>query len=877
MNLQDVVASGVGADTTHVRLPDGRTVSVNTRDPKEAAAAARRLLAREAIEKGPQGKFKPTAFDGATDNAVNNMTLGLSDVVSGGEAAAITAGKNLALRLQGKTPTFGAGDAYAAERMMLKDRHSSFADQHPVANTASGVAGALAMPGGDMVGNFIAKGAPTAAALAEKVPVLGKGLAAMLRSHALPAATVRSAAVGGGLGAVSGGANADPGSELQGARLGAGVGAVTGGVVPSAARVAGATAGAVGRSGTAVVRSVNKASGGKLLNADVTASRRLSEALRADGATPDQLRAGLNDWLKTGASTPTLLDLASTLPSGGQHTLRLLTGAALKGQGAGVAVKYADSVAADLQPNAIARTRALTPDARTIPQVESDVSGRIAAASAAPRVAPGSAGAQVSPALNARFDAMKSAVDDAYTAARATQGEAVLHPKASASVAQGIDEAMADFDPLNVPRVAREVDRLKSVVSPGIPDLPAGINPARVRGVGPQAAPLRPLFDARARLSQLANSTDRVEAAAASRVVRSLDGALDNAVDTGAVGGDPEAINAWRTAIGLRREMGRQFQGEDMIHALTERGRHGEGRALEVAPEDASSKILGRNGVTPRPDLTRDLTRLRDTLGPNSSEWRAVQHEGVARILSEDAGSEHFGNGWLQFEREHPELAGLLASPEQRAAIMGSREQIGHAVADRSALGTGRQVMSAGPDQFAADLGATGDRRPLAQLGAVRQIEEMIGRPAENATGLLNRLSSGTNASRNLGEAFGPEDASAYRDAIQNEIRRVRNARLIDPTLNSRTAERLDALAEVEMPKASVHNIVMGLVNKIRQGATLTDLERKAVVSLGLAEPGRTLAHLRPESAPVQEALRRAGHFLAGPSSAAAAKAVVNQ
>lgn len=563
--------------------------------------------------------------------------------------------------------------------------------------------------------------------------------------------------------------------------------------------------------GRTVSRLANRASGGKVLDPNQEALKRLGEALKADGLGPQDVRAALAEWQRSGASSPALMDLA------GENTRALLRAAAAAPTRAGqtgaarnTAVRYANRVTADLQDNAIARARALTADARALPQIADDVTGRINAASVVDDVPAGSGGQAVSRALNARFDAAKQGVDSAYDAARAAAPEAAhLRTAEFPQLRANVREAIRDFHPDDISSVAREMEGLDLLSTPTIRDL----------------------YETRQRLTGVRLSKPD-QAVAAARAIRALDDEIAGAVERGAVTGDDEVVGLWRNAIAARRDMGRQFEGGDLIQRLTEREFRGGGRANAVAPEDASSVILGRNGINARPDLTRDLTRLRDTLGADSPEWQAFQRESVSRILGRDAGSENFGDAWQAFQRQNPQLAELLMGQSERSALTGARQQIADAVADRGAVEAGRSVMRASPDQLAADVGALGDRRGLAQVGAAREIEDMIGRPPEGGTGLLNRLSSGTNPSRNLSAIFGDDEAARFQDAIGRELDRVANARFIDPNANSKTANvLLDQLAE--FPSMSKAAIAKALFDKLRRGVSLTEGERAALMEIG--------------------------------------------
>lgn len=168
--------------------------------------------------------------------------------------------------------------------------------------------------------------------------------------------------------------------------------------------------------------------------------------------------------------------------------------------------------------------------------------------------------------------------------------------------------------------------------------------------------------------------------------------------------------------------------------------------------------------------------------------------------------------------------------------------------AQREALERGGTQPFANPDEYADDLArlrerATPDDNPYpvsaddiegaAQVGLRSEMERMIGAPAENATGTLNRLATGTNTGRVLDETFGGDEAGRYRDAIGNEIDRVANARFISPNTGSQTAPRLADEGLVDLPPMSKLGIAKALFDKLQRGITLTPQEREALVELG--------------------------------------------
>jgi hypothetical protein len=679
--------------------------------------------------------------------------------------------------------------------------------------------------------------------VAQAAPALASGgvtLAPQLAARGLPQVakrvavnTAKNATVGAGYAA--GNAVASRGSLSQRAQAADAAilpGAVAGVVLPAIAATPGFVRRAARPITRAAARTANKAlearTGKGFLDPQVEAMQRVGAALRADRFSPEEITHIMGEWSAAGGPSPAFMDLISR-GGRGQHTMALFRGAAMTGEGRNVATQYGNQVAADLQDNAIARTQQLTPDQRTIPQVQADIDRRIAVNSQAPQVHSGSGGARVSEALNTRFDEANARVNQAYGAAREAAPEGA-HVQSSAfpELRANIRDAVRDFHPDDMPSVARELNGLDKLSAPTIRDL----------------------YEARQRLTSVRLSKPD-QAAAAGRAISALDDEIANAVNSGVVTGDPNVVNLWRQAIGERRAMGRQFQGDDLIQSLTERDWRGGGKTNVIAPEDASNVILGRNGVSNRTNTLRDLTRLRDTLGERSPEWNALRQEAVGRLLGPDAGAENFGRSWMRFEQENPELARLLLSRSEREALAISPREIQGAQADRSAVEAGRGVLNTTPDRYAAGLPA--DRMGLAQLSAARALEDAIGRPSEGSTGVLNRISTATSPGRNLAATFGDDAAGSYQRSIGQMVDQLNNARYINPNTGSQTAGRLADESLMDLPTFSKAGIIQAIVRKLRAGVTLTDAERGVLVRLATSRlpelPPTVQAALAPRRA----------------------------
>lgn len=263
----------------------------------------------------------------------NGVTFGFLPELQGAVNAGVVGAQDLGGRVGiAQRQPYSMGQAYEAGRDETRAEIRLDQAQHPKTS---------------LFGNLMGAGF-TAPAGSEYV----------LAGRTLPAMVLRGMGLGGVEGAVAGAGNAGPGHRVQGAAYGGVAGAAVGAVAP----VVGAGLGKlVGAGASAAQRVVNRATGGRILQPTAEAARRLIAALKQDGATPEQLRVAANGFLKNGAADPTLLDVASRLPSGGVNTRALIRGASMTGEGRGAATQYADQVTADLQDRALAHTARLTP------------------------------------------------------------------------------------------------------------------------------------------------------------------------------------------------------------------------------------------------------------------------------------------------------------------------------------------------------------------------------------------------------------------------------------------------------------------------------------------------------------------------------------
>jgi hypothetical protein len=572
-------------------------------------------------------------------------TFGGSDALAAAGDYASTAVKNAMMRAQGQTPPYSAADAYGASHQAYLDQEAQFRADHPKTDLALNIGGALATP--LPLAGVIGGGVKAASGLS-KLPMLGETAARALTSTSGFARTGRAALVGGGLGATGG--LLDSNSPAQ--------------ILPNATSggAFGVGGGALGEAGGAALSRGISTVLARTLPQKVTqaALDQAGGAFRGMGIDPGQLpqkaSADLGTMIRGGAhpADAAIITAAQSLPQKVRLSRSQITGDAgqqwteaqfakgARGQGAEMVAK---GFKADQQ-------QAIRQNAESI---GSQLGG-------GRPMQPGQGGTMASDALNTARDTKQAAVRSAYDAAENAANPALLHTYDAKAVTGAIRQSVANYDPLRVPAVTRELGRLDTL--------------APTRG----GIDARELFQARSRLTNLRASNDGVEASAAREAVKAFDTQIEHAVTDGLMHGDPATVGLWRKAIGERREFGHLFQGGDLVERLTEREPRSGRMQLAVDPHDASNVILGRSalGFVGRQNLYRDLNVIKDRLGPGSAAWNGIRGEIFQRLANAsgrtvDGQSQldgvQFQRLWQDLRRDDPQLVKSLYSEEEQALI----------------------------------------------------------------------------------------------------------------------------------------------------------------------------------------------------------------
>jgi hypothetical protein len=277
-------------------------------------------------------------------------------------------------------------------------------------------------------------------------------------------------------------------------------------------------------------------------------------------------------------------------------------------------------------------------------------------------VSRGQAGGNAQAALSEAQNRATVATDAAYGAARAAP--ALVNKSAMPDFARRVMEPAQTYL-RQAPGAQQEAKRLAEL--------------ALSQG---DAVPVAQLFDWRRDVSQLMRATsDGTERAAYRQLLSSFDDNVRDLVRDGLMSGSDDAARLWQRAVNIRRGAGRRFESNDLIADLLEREYAGGGMRLKVAPEAASNYIFGAadTGFITKPQLARDLVRLRNRLGSTSAEWNGIREEAWLRFAQAAEGA--FDGGTRQFSgvkfqkawdgawNKNPEVMRALFSPKERSLI----------------------------------------------------------------------------------------------------------------------------------------------------------------------------------------------------------------
>ena len=559
-------------------------------DAEDPRSGPEYRAARSRIEKSNARGPKQTGLMDAFTMGAGNV-IPIQDEISGVLSGARQAGGAL---VHGRDVGQAFKGGYAAGKDVKQQDIDALAAQHPIAYNAGSILAGFgrSVPGG-----------PAAAQAGSKLVETAKN-------------GLKAAGVGGGLGALIGASDSE-GVEgrLKGAAKGGALGAALGGGLSVAGEAI------VNPALKTTARIANKATGGKLINPNRLAAQRLTEALRKDGLNAQQVQTAMNEWLKNG-NTPQLMNLA------GENTRRLIRAAAGKGGEAGaLAASNVETLAADLQGNAIKQTRALTPEKRAAQIVSDAIKAKRSGLADVQYKAPYSEPVQVD-------EGVISALSD-------EPGKAALRRARTAAVARR-----------NAQQVA-EIDQMLAALETGgdLPQVSGGALDRVKIAMGGRGAKMNQSPDTRDIASGLFDRANEIDAALeavpglqpARQTYRGMT-AQDQALELGgsnAFNNPDEYIQALRDKIAMATPVDNPFpvSGDDI------RGAAGVGLARDIerqigAPTEGATGFLNKLSTG-----TNQRRVLEETFPGQAEQYREAINQLVsqlndARFISPNHGSQ---------------------------------------------------------------------------------------------------------------------------------------------------------------------------------------------------------------------------------------------
>lgn len=264
---------------------------------------------------------------------------------------------------------------------------------------------------------------------------------------------------------------------------------------------------------------------------------------------------------------------------------------------------------------------------------------------------------------------------------------------------------------------------------------------------------------------------------------------------------------------------------------------------LKDLTDVAAEQSGGQNPLTgQRQSMAQALTNL----SAGSLDRVRIAMRETGRALSAK-GSNDIAGGYFGRVKD------IDTALDQTPGLTDARANYRQAQQGIDAVPHGQTILTMPSDQYAAEtarfagVGGPPNIGTGLQAGAKQAILDSIERPAAGQTGVLNRLAASTGVERNLSNTFGIGKTAVFRQAIRNEVQRLRNANFVSPETGSQTAPRSADQGLLSGIPTSLGNLMSSVADKFLRGVSLTPAERAEIVKLGTSEADlRRFATLPP-------------------------------
>jgi hypothetical protein len=311
-------------------------------------------------------------------------------------------------------------------------------------------------------------------------------------------------------------------------------------------------------------------------------------------------------------------------------------------------------------------------------------------------------------------------------------------------------------------------------------------------------------------LTDLADSyRGQPEGNAARKARNALDAQIDALDAADRFLGDPDFIKAWRAGYAERRAFGTKWEGGSVMETITE-PRYVDGKwTTAVDPEVAANAIAGSGQQKGK--IISNLNTVRDHVGEGSPMWASIRRELLQRQMGFNPDDPNNVKKLTDWARKNPDVADILMTPADSAAISSAESTIAGASGREGALKLGKSLFST--DTVLADVTDAIGSMSNAQLRDARVAARQALRGAfdtpQASADILSRVNSSPDVQAKLRALFGPE-AEGLLSTAGALVRRYKLAESMMPPRIKGETTAADVAAEAT--RAAARSNPMGAV-----------------------------------------------------------------
>jgi hypothetical protein len=261
------------------------------------------------------------------------------------------------------------------------------------------------------------------------------------------------------------------------------------------------------------------------------------------------------------------------------------------------------------------------------------------------------------------------------------------------------------------------------------------------------------------------NYRGQPEGNAARKARNALDEQIDALDAAGRFLGDPDVIKTWRAAHAQRRAFGTKWEGGSILETITE-PRYVDGKwTTAIDPEVAANAIVGTGKQ--RGKIISNLNTVRDHVGADSPTWDGIRRELLQREMGFNPDDPNNVKKLTDWARNNPDVADILMTPADRAAVGRAEGTLAGTSGRESALKLGTSLLS--KDTVLVDVtdaigGMSNAQLRDARVAARQALRNAFDTPQASAE-ILSRVNSSPDVQAKIRALFGAEADELLRTA----------------------------------------------------------------------------------------------------------------